>query len=121
MMIKYIKPDFEFKDTRGKLVQLCDKGWTQINVSKTKKDVKRGGHLHNFTKEAFFIVNGKIQVKLKKDDSSEKVIVRAGDFFVIEPGIAHSFEFLEDTTMVALYDKPIINDSGEKDIIPEEA
>lgn len=118
-LVVFIQPDFSFSDERGCLYQLCRNGWSQVNVSKSVKGVKRGGHYHKQTKEAFFIIEGEILLTLDKEGKTEQVTVKTGDFFCFEPFTKHSFEFLADTTMVALYDHGVELSDGTKDIYTE--
>lgn len=119
-LIEFIKPDFCFEDERGSLVQLCRQGWKQINVSTSKAGVFRGGHYHKHNNEAFYIIDGEIEISLAKDEQKEKVTVKNGDFFVLKPYAVHSFLFRQNTTMVALYDKGVEEENGVKDIYPAE-
>ena len=59
-----VRPDFEFSDTRGALVQLVHEGYEQVNVLTTRAGVTRGGHYHKETAEAFFVVDGRVTVGL---------------------------------------------------------
>ncbi len=115
-LIDFLKPDFSFSDDRGGLVQLVHDGWKQVNVSQTRSGVKRGGHYHKQTREAFFVVSGEVLLTLSKDGKTEQVTVKTGDFFCLLPFVAHSFDFKTDTTLVALYDKPVDLPNGTKDI-----
>lgn len=115
-MISFLKPDFSFQDERGFLYQLCHTGWQQVNVSKTVKGTFRGGHYHKATREAFFIISGKIKATFEKDNRTEEYTFKTGDFFVVEPYAVHSFDFLDDTLMVALYDVGVEKEDGSKDI-----
>ena len=115
-MIEFIKPNFNFQDERGTLVQLCREGWKQVNVTSTKAGVFRGGHYHKNNLEAFYIINGEIEIHLSKDEKEETVTVKDGDFFVLKPYAVHSFDFKKDTLMVALYDKGVEEENGQKDI-----
>lgn len=119
-MIKFIKPDFSFADERGYLHQLCRDGWKQVNVSFSKAGVFRGGHYHKQNREAFYIIDGEIEIGLKKGEKSETVIVTSGDFFILQPFALHSFNFKKDTLMVALYDHGVENTDGTKDIFTTE-
>ena len=94
-LVTFLKPDFSFADERGSLVQLAHSGWKQINVLHTKAGVKRGGH-------------------------NEDLIVKSGDFFCFPPYVVHSLEFRADTTLVALYDTPVEQGDGTKDIFAAE-
>lgn len=118
-MIEFIKPDFSFADGRGALIQLCREGWKQINVTSSKAGVFRGGHYHKINKEAFYIIKGEIEIRLSKEGQEEVVNVKEGDFFVLKPYAMHSFDFKQDTLMVALYDKGVENADGSKDIYSE--
>lgn len=115
-MIEFIKPDFSFQDERGALVQLCREGWKQINVTSTKAGVFRGGHYHKNNQEAFYIIEGEIEINLTKDGKQETVTVQSGDFFILKPYAIHSFNFKKNTVMVALYDKGVEEANGQKDI-----
>ncbi len=118
--IEFLKPDFSFSDDRGDLVQLVHDGYKQVNVSRTKAGVKRGGHYHKQTVEAFFVASGEVLLTLTKDGQTEQVTVKTGDFFYFPPYVAHSFDFVKDTTLVALYDKPVELPDGSKDIFKAE-
>ncbi len=118
-MITFLKPDFEFDDDRGWLRQLCHEGWTQVNLSYTKKNIFRGGHLHRENREAFYIIQGKIDITLEKDGKTENLIVTENSFFAIEKGVKHTFKHLEETLMLAMYDKGVENENGQRDIWTE--
>ena len=116
------KIDFSFADNRGCLTQLVHGGYDQVNVLQTNAGVLRGGHYHKVSDEAFFVVSGSVEVELKKsgDTAKEKVTFHKDDFFEIHPYIVHSMFFPEDCLMVQMYDKPVEQADGTKDIYPEE-
>jgi dTDP-4-dehydrorhamnose 3,5-epimerase-like enzyme len=108
MLIDFIKPDFQFNDERGTLVQLVHDGWKQINYISSKNNTVRGGHYHRNNKEAFYIISGRF--KLIVEDVSgmkEEYSIKAKDFFVVKPCIIHSFYFELDTTLISFYDKGV--------------
>lgn len=111
--------DFEHADGRGKLFQLVHEGFQQVNILETKKGVIRGGHYHKISKEAFFIIRGRAEVTLKRDGREEKHAFGEGDFFLIHPYTVHSMYFPEESIMAVLYDVPVEQDSGHKDIYQE--
>ena len=115
-MLTFIKPDFSFSDERGFLVQLCHDGWKQINVIGTVAGTTRGGHYHKENREAFFIIDGQIDIKLEISGNIKKLTVNKGDFFIIEKNVYHSFYYTKDTITIALYDIGIENTDGSKDI-----
>lgn len=116
MLIEVMKPNFEFRNSGGALIQLVREGWKQVNVLYSKKDSERGGHYHKICNEAFYIVEGTIKLLLEKEEKKEENTFKKGDMFMIHPFIKHRFIFLEDTVMVSMYDKGVELENGEKDI-----
>lgn len=115
-MVQIIKPDFQFNDERGSLIQLVHKGYEQVNVLKTNKGVYRGGHYHKESRELFYVVSGRVEVTLVKSDDECKMVFKEGDCFQIEPYVVHSMYFPSDCVMVAMYDKCVEKENGTKDI-----
>lgn len=115
-MLKILKPDFTFENETGLLVQLAHEGYSQINVLKSKKGSLRGGHYHKISREAFYVLEGNFELVLTRDDEKQTYNFKAGDMFMIEPYAKHTFNFLEDTIMVSLYDICVERENGEKDI-----
>ena len=111
--------DFEHADDRGKLVQLLHDGYKQVNVLRTNKGVTRGGHYHKICREAFFIISGSVEVSFKNRDQLECVTFQAADFFRIDLYVVHSMFFPEDCVMVQMYDVPVEQQDGTKDIYVE--
>ena len=118
--VKKLKRDFEFVNERGSLVQLVHCGYSQVNVVCSYAGTNRGGHLHKVAREAFYVIDGSLEIKLWR--GKETIIKKygKGDFFEVQPRVMHSLFFPTDCVMVALYDIPIENDKGEKDIYAEE-
>lgn len=117
-LFEMLPVDFEHMDERGKLVQLVHQGYEQINVIKTVAGVRRGEHYHKSVKEAFYIVSGSVEVELKstQNEVSCKKKFWEGEFFLIPPLVAHNFFFPEDCIMLAMYDRHIVDNQGNKDI-----
>ena len=95
-------------------------GFKQINVLESKKGVKRGSHFHKRSIEAFYVINGSVEVTLLNKDNKEIAVFNKGDFFEIHPYVLHNMLFLEDCLMVQMYDEPVENPDGTKDIFMEE-
>ena len=108
--------DFRHKDSRGCLTQLVHEGFQQINVLETRAGVTRGGHFHKLSTEAFYVLSGAVEVELAKRAESEKTVFQAGDFFEIKPYTLHSMFFPVDCVMVQMYDHPVEQADGSKDI-----
>lgn len=119
-MITVIKPDFVFEDERGTLVQLVHEGYNQINVVTSKAGFVRGNHYHKLNREGFYVVEGAFTLEAKLRGKKEKHEFKKGDMFIIEPNVIHTFDYHEDSTLVAFYDKGVELPDGTKDIIPEE-
>ena len=91
MLINYIKPDFVHQD-------------------------ERGGHFHKINKEIFFVIRGLFRLVLESNNEKEVYIMKTGDFFEIEKGIKHTFEYIEDTELISMYDLGVELENDEKDI-----
>jgi dTDP-4-dehydrorhamnose 3,5-epimerase-like enzyme len=110
-VITFLKPEFIHQDYRGSLRQLVSEGWKQINVNSCLSGTIRGGHHHKKNREAFFVASGKFNLKLKHSNKIIEFLMEKEDFFVIEKNVSHSFEFIEDTVLIALYDIGVIEKS----------
>src|SRR5574344_1528694 len=115
-LFKILKPDFEYRDSRGQLCQLVHEGWKQTNILVTNAGVVRGVHYHKVAKEAFYIISGSVNVKFCKDKEKSERKFGSGEFFMIMPNTVHELSFPEDCVMVQLYDIPVENSNGSKDI-----
>ena len=111
--------DFLFKDARGSLVQLVHEGFSQINVLESRIGSSRGAHFHKKAIEAFYVVNGSVEVTLMSKGITESVVFHQGDFFEILPFVLHNMHFPEDCLMIQLYNIPVENGDGTKDIFTE--
>ena len=118
-LVRVLHTDFEFADERGTLTQLVHEGFRQINVLTTKRGVTRGGHFHRVCREAFYVISGSVEVTLKNAERTATAVFHKGDFFAVEPYISHSMFFPEDCVMVQMYDRPVEQPDGGKDIYGE--
>ncbi len=116
-LYELLEVDFKHEDQKGRLIQLVNSGFKQINVLVSYRGAKRGGHFHQTTKEAFYVISGSVDVKLVRKNEKEIVHFNEGDFFVINPNITHEMSFPEDCVMVVLYEKPVTLEDGTRDII----
>ena len=120
-MIKKLDVDFKHIDDRGTICQILSIPNSQVNYLFTKKGAIRGDHYHKKNREYFFVISGKVQItaySVKEPGEKEERVFEAGDLFLVEPYLMHSFVFLEDTQMTVIYDLGIESD-GEKDIYTE--
>lgn len=118
-MIEVIKPDFEFQDERGVLLQLVHEGFQQFNIIFSRQGVFRGGHYHKENKEAFYVISGSFELTVKTGNAEEKHIFQKGAMFLVPPYVSHSFSYLEDTLIASMYDMGVERADGTKDIYTE--
>jgi dTDP-4-dehydrorhamnose 3,5-epimerase-like enzyme len=66
----------------------------------------RGGHYHLEKTESFYVVTGKLRVRLVDVASGETTVttLAAGQVAHLPPGVAHRFEALEDAQVIEYYD-----------------
>lgn len=121
MLFETMIVDFKHSDEKGVLTQLVHEGYNQVNVLYSNQGIVRGNHYHKLSCEVFYIVNGSVEVELKKINSEycEKVFFKMGDFFQILPYTLHRMYFPEECVMVVMYDHPIEKKDGSKDIYQE--
>ena len=72
-------------------------------------DINKGGtcskHKHKFKFNGFYVVTGKLLVKVWKNnyDLVDETVLSNGQYTVVQPGEYHQFEALEDTLAFELY------------------
>lgn len=118
-LIEFMKPDFEFANEKGLLVQLVHDGWKQVNTIFSKGNGVRGGHYHKYNQEAFYIISGSFKLTVWQGEQREEYEVKAGDMFFIKENVFHTFEYHEDTWLVSLYSNGVELDEQHKDIWTE--
>ncbi len=115
-LIEFLQPDFIFENENGLLVQLVHNGWKQVNVIFSKGNGVRGGHYHKFNKEAFYIISGAFKLIVWKGEQREEYAIKAGDMFLINEYVFHTFQYCEDTWLVSMYSTGVELDNNYKDI-----
>lgn len=115
-LIENLNVDFDFCDSRGNLTQLVHNGYEQVNVLVSYAGVERGGHYHKVSNECFYVIKGSVRVTAKLGGKEETIEFHEKDFFRIKPFIIHSMFFPEDCILIAMYDKCVELENGEKDI-----
>lgn len=66
------------------------------------------------------MISGSVDVVFKEKDEEKRVTFKEGEFFEIVPFVLHNMYFPEDCLMVQMYDIPVENEDGTKDIYMEE-
>lgn len=118
-MLEILKPDFDFSDNRGILRQLLHGEIAQVNYVESNPSSVRGGHYHKLNKETFYIIDGRVDVTVRKDGKEESYTFTKGDMFSISKNVVHCFDYKEFTTLIVVYDKGVELPDGTKDIYPE--
>lgn len=116
MLVNVLTPEFNLENEKGRLTQLVSGGWNQYNVIISPKGCIRGNHYHKTNKEAFYMIKGKIRLILEMDGRKEEYIFQEQDMFMVSPYQNHTFEYLEDTILVSMYDIGVEMDGGKMDI-----
>ena len=119
-LIEVLAPDFSFSDERGSLYQITHEPFAQTNAVFSKKGAQRGNrHYHENAKEIFFVLSGAFDVRAELDGTKEIYSFSKGDMFLINENVRHTFDYKEDTYLVAFYSNRIEKEDGTKDIINE--
>lgn len=108
-MMRFIEHYFSHADNRGRIDGLINTGlWEEVNLIQTQADTVRGNHYHQATKELFVILEGKIRVAVQQVNQGrlvgmpEEHTVAAGDVFLIEPWVNHTFHVVQDAKWLNL-------------------
>lgn len=116
-LIEIKKTDFEFKDERGLICQICHGNIAQVNYVFSKKGAVRGRfHYHKQAKEQFYVISGSLKLEVYQGEQKEEYKFGMGDVFIIPPLVRHNFIYLEDTLLVSVYDKCVETGKNKKDI-----
>lgn len=119
MLIQELKTDFEFLDSRGKLVQLTRGGYGQVNYVFSRSGAVRGKHFHKYNDEVFYIIQGQLLLLAEKNGETERRKFFSGEMFLVPAMVKHSFEYEEDTELISLYTGCVELQDGTKDIHTE--
>jgi len=70
-----------------------------------KKDVMCSKHRHKYKWNGFYVVSGKLMIRVWKSDQGlvDETILKAGDWTRIKPGEYHQFIGLQDGVAFELY------------------
>ena len=75
MLITMLKPDFEFSNETGLLVQLVHEGWSQINVLVSKANSTRGGHFHKVKQRSILYSKRKNEIIIRDRNGKRRVYI----------------------------------------------
>ena len=96
---------------QGKIWGATQELFNKNNVSIHRIEIKEGGfcslHKHEHKTNIFFVEKGKLKVVIYRKDANSDIIddtiLEDGDMTLVEPGLLHRFEALEDTIAYEIY------------------
>nr|WP_250208040.1 cupin domain-containing protein [Curvibacter sp. CHRR-16] len=118
-MYRILPRYFEHKDARGSIAGLLNVGvWREMNLIASDAGATRGHHYHKETQECFVVLVGKIHVVFRRPlagsgwEQKERIFV-AGEVFIVEPTVEHTFHILEASQWINLLSKPVDTDQPD--------
>lgn len=120
--VTHIKP--EFTDERGFISRLVDDDSIQFRavlLITSKAGTSRANHYHKKDYHYVYCLSGKFRYSEKNMNKpaskKESVILKPGDLVLSRPMVAHSMDFLEDTTFLAITTEPREHEKYEEDTV----
>ena len=106
--MKKIKTKINFKDHRGKIIDLLEKkNINAITYITQKKGKIRGNHLHKKTIQWNFLVKGKLKLVTKKKKSNiKKTVLAKGDLAATSLNESHAIIALQDSEYLVFTQGP---------------
>jgi len=92
-----------FEDARGTITDIfVNSPKDHATIIFSKKGAVRGNHYHKLSTQHDFVISGKIKMLTQKvgEDKIEETILGPYDYTTCEPGEAHTFVMLEDSTFI---------------------
>ena len=106
--MKKIKTKINFKDTRGKIIDLIEK--TNINAVTyitQKKGKIRGNHYHKKTIQWNYLLKGKIALYAKIKNQKTKIkILKVGDLVATSKNESHAIKAIKDSEFLVFTQGP---------------
>ena len=124
MPIQIIRTKPEFLDDRGAITRIVDQDThpiCSVLYITSKKGTKRANHYHKKDSHYIYCLSGKLKYSEKKMSDPhakiETVILKPGDLVLSRSMIAHSVEFIEDSTFLAITTEKRDQEAYEKDTV----
>ena len=108
-----------FEDRRGVIEDILAGPIDQVTRIFTRKGAVRGNHVHARTTQWTYVVSGALRVVTVADDWSEPAdrCYGEGQLITDEPGVAHAWKALEDTTVLVFTRGPRSGEAYESDTV----
>ena len=106
--MKKIKSKVNFKDKRGKIVDLIEKkNINAITFITQKKGKIRGNHYHKKTIQWNYLLKGKISIYAKSKNEKIKIItLKVGDLVVTSKNESHAIKAIKDSEFLVFTQGP---------------
>ena len=114
--MKILSPYIHKVNDRGLFLGIIQESWIrEINYVETTSGQVRGNHYHAETQEMFFVIEGRVKVKVYniKTEEKEENIFEKGDIFIVYPYEVHTFYILTNAKWINLLSKPIQADNPD--------
>ncbi len=88
-------------------------------VSAHHLEINKGGfcseHVHKFKFNVFYVISGKLKITIwRENDVKDVTILTAGQESAVSPGFYHTFEGLEKTECIEIYQVLLIGEDIER-------
>jgi len=118
--IKHIEPVFE--DERGEIFDILDdEKILHVGLITAQKGAVRGNHYHKKAKQYNYVLEGKLELRVKDVDGNEadtqRYILGKSDFVYIPSGLVHTLVALEDSKFIDLNTESRSGSGYEEDTI----
>lgn len=106
--MKKIKSKVNFKDSRGKIVDLIEKkNINAITFITQKKGKIRGNHFHKKTIQWNYLLKGKIVIYSKyKNQKTKFITLKVGDLVVTSKNESHAIKAIKDSEFLVFTQGP---------------
>ena len=107
-----------FEDGRGLIQDLLTEPIDSVTEIFTRAGAVRGNHTHNETTQWTYVVRGSMRMVHRRPDDKMPVswTVSAGELVCDNPGVAHAWKALEDTTVLVFTRGPRSGANYEDDV-----
>ena len=104
-----VKPGFERRDPRGRMIEVVNRGpWHSILSGEMTAGAVMGQHYHKRTRILFFIARGRAAIDTLHVETGvrDRIDLHAGEGIVLEPMETHAIRFLDPSEFLMLKSEP---------------
>jgi len=103
----------------GKTECLIQTPFVEFHRIEIVKDGYCSLHLHSFKHNAFYVIEGQLEIEVHKNDYEliDKTVIGPGEITTVKPGEYHKFHALTDVIAFEVYyPEPLSTDIQRKDV-----